>query len=668
MRKSIRPSLNLLLLAALLTVVTECLNTQSIIGGILFPAQHPYVFLLNVLLLWSMYSMCLLFRRRAFVFGCVFVLSMGLAVANCVIQYFRTTPLAAIDFSILRSMFMVLPKYMKLWQICAVAVILVACVLFLVVLFCKCKRYPRQLLFATICVLVPPLCFGILFEVGEKNEILPERISSLSKDYRAYGFPYAFTMSVFDRGIDKPDAYSLEEMDAIHEKLETSAVFAEREGAAEKMAESAVSGTEERPNVIVLQLESFIDVNRMEGYSFSADPVPCFGRLKETCPSGYLTVPSLGGGTANTEFEVLTGMCLSYFGAGEYPYKTCLQETTCESMAYLLRDAGYTTHAIHDNTATFYDRNKVYPHLGFDTFTPIEYMENVTYNELGWAEDKVLLDGITDALDSTVGADFVFAVSVQPHGKYPTDYVAAVNDIVIASPEQLPPEEKAALTYYVREIYAVDLFLEELMDTLAARKEETILVVYGDHLPSLATVEDCFTDAELFQTEYVIWSNRNERLESDDENLTAYQLSAKILPLCGVEDGMIPRLHRGYRGTEQYDIMLEMVEYDMLYGKRVLYDGKNPYPETKMRFGVRDHSYVAQRMEDGSLVITAMENSPLNTWTGIFCNGWRCEGIWDGTDTITVAQREVPAILENVTISQIAEDGTILGETVAEIS
>lgn len=667
MRKSIRPSLYLLLIAALLTVATECLNTKSVIGGILFPAQHPYAFLLNVLLLWSVYSVCLLFRRRAFVFGCVFILSMGLAVANCVVQCFRTTPLAAIDFSILRSMFMVLPKYMKLWQILAIAAALAGCVLFLALLFGKSKRYPRQLLSAVICVLIPPLCFGVFFAIGEKNGILPERISALSQDYRAYGFPYAFTMSMFDRGIDKPDAYSPERMDAIHEKLESSTPSAEKNKAAET-EDAIASVAETKPNVIVLQLESFIDVNRMEGYSFSADPVPFFGRLKETCPSGYLTVPSLGGGTANTEFEVLTGMCLSYFGAGEYPYKTCLQETTCESMAYLLRNAGYTTHAIHDNTATFYDRNRIYPHLGFDTFTPIEYMENVTYNELGWAEDKVLLGAITEALESTAGEDFIFAVSVQPHGKYPTDYVPAANDITYTSPEPLSAEEEAALTYYIREIHAVDLFLEALTDMLSARKEETILVVYGDHLPSLTAVEDCFTEEGVFQTEYVIWSNRDTGLASGDEDLTAYQLSAKILPLCGVNDGMIPRLHRGYRETEQYDAMLEMVEYDMLYGKRILYDGKNPYPETEMRFGVRNNSYTAQRMEDGSLVITAAENSLLNEWTYVSCNGWRCEGIWDGADTITVAQKEVPPILDVLTISQIADDGTILGETTAEIS
>lgn len=73
----------------------------------------------------------------------------------------------------------------------------------------------------------------------------------------------------------------------------------------------------------------------------------------EQYPSGYLDVPIVGAGTVNTEFEVMTGMNLDDFGPGEYPFKTILKETTCESIAYNLKEYGYATHAIHDNTATF---------------------------------------------------------------------------------------------------------------------------------------------------------------------------------------------------------------------------------------------------------------------------------------------------------------------------
>ena len=141
---------------------------------------------------------------------------------------------------------------------------------------------------------------------------------------------------------------------------------------------------EELPNVVFLQLESFFDVNYLKNVAFSENPLPHFTALKEENSHGFLTVPSIGGGTANTEFEVLTGMSLDFFGTGEYPYKTILQSQACGSLAYDMKELGYKTHAMHNNTGTFYDRNRVYPNLGFDSFTPLEYMQDVETNPTGW--------------------------------------------------------------------------------------------------------------------------------------------------------------------------------------------------------------------------------------------------------------------------------------------
>ena len=138
--------------------------------------------------------------------------------------------------------------------------------------------------------------------------------------------------------------------------------------------------------------------------------------------SGYYKVPSVGAGTANTEFETITGMSLHYFGPGEYPYKSILKETTCESVPYVLKNLGYSTHAVHNNEANFYGRRSVFPNLGFDTFTSEEYMadENLQ-NPLGWVKDSVLTDEIIKCLDSTDSPDYVYTISVQGHGDYPSE-------------------------------------------------------------------------------------------------------------------------------------------------------------------------------------------------------------------------------------------------------
>ena len=96
----------------------------------------------------------------------------------------------------------------------------------------------------------------------------------------------------------------------------------------------------DHPNIIFLQLESFFDPKLVDYLEMSEDPIPVFRKLMKEYTSGYYKVPSVGAGTANTEFESITGMSLHYFGPGEYPYKSILKETTCESAPYILKDTG----------------------------------------------------------------------------------------------------------------------------------------------------------------------------------------------------------------------------------------------------------------------------------------------------------------------------------------
>ena len=111
-----------------------------------------------------------------------------------------------------------------------------------------------------------------------------------------------------------------------------------------------------------------------EFFTTSEDACPNLHNLYQNYSSGYFKVPSVGAGTANTEFEVLTGMNLRYFGPGEYPYKTYSKKHPTESAATALAALGYGTHALHDNTGNFYSRANVFTNMGFDTFTSKEFM------------------------------------------------------------------------------------------------------------------------------------------------------------------------------------------------------------------------------------------------------------------------------------------------------
>lgn len=236
------------------------------------------------------------------------------------------------------------------------------------------------------------------------------------------------------------------------------------------------------PNIIMLQLESFFDPTLWRNNPVQGDPIPMFHFLERNFPSGYLSVPSVGAGTANTEFECISAMNLDFFGPGEYPYKTILQKTACESMAFDMKNLGYKAHAVHNNEATFYDRHKVFAQLGFDTFTPIEYMYDIERNPTGWCKDKVLVGEIEKVLDSSIGSDFVYTISVQGHGKYPS------------------------FEYYCEQIHEMDEFVWQLINMLNTRMEPTVLVLYGDHLPGFEWTAQEMENESLFQTKYVVWN------------------------------------------------------------------------------------------------------------------------------------------------------------------
>ena len=131
---------------------------------------------------------------------------------------------------------------------------------------------------------------------------------------------------------------------------------------------------EKHPNILFLRLESFVDPSLFNNIELSQDAVPNFRHLMKTCSSGNLTVPACGAGTANTEFEVMTGISVKFFGPGEYPFKSVLNERTGESIAFDLKSMGYGTHAIHNHRALFYNRNDVFANIGYDSFTSLEYM------------------------------------------------------------------------------------------------------------------------------------------------------------------------------------------------------------------------------------------------------------------------------------------------------
>jgi len=297
-------------------------------------------------------------------------------------------------------------------------------------------------------------------------------------------------------------------------------------------------------------------------------------------------------------------MNLDFFGPGEYPYKTVLKKTSCESTAFDLKMLGYSAHAIHNNEATFYDRNHVFSQLGFDTFTPIEYMYHVERNPIGWCKDKILTGEIMKALTSTKENDFIYTISVQGHGKYPD------------------------FEYYCKQISEMDDFVRELINTLNMFPEPTVVVLYGDHLPGFAWEEGDMRNNSLYQTKYVIWNNL--QLPEEKKTVEAYQLSAYVLNMVGIHEGTMMRFHQNYLDEKHPDSQayladMQALEYDILYGDHEIYEGESPFQSTDLQMGI-DPIQIDQVIYNDSNVLVYGKN--FNPYSKICLGGKPQETIY----------------------------------------
>ena len=566
------------LLALLVTIVVELFNHKSFTEGLTgfwnFLSQDPLAMLVNVLIVLVTLVPAFFLRRRVFWCALVAFLWLVCGGVNGFILLNRMTPFTVADLTVFETGLDTVPNYLSTGYIILLVSALAAVAIGLILLFWKGPRstQPARTRFLTgvAALAVSGTLTGGACAAAFATGDLSNQFANLAFAYEDYGFSYCFLQTWLNRGIRRPDNYSRTTVEKIRQQVEEKTA-----------ASTAVPQTD--VNVIFIQLESYIDPSMVQGLELSEDPVPNWTALKEQYTSGYLTVPVVGAGTANTEFEVLTGMSSRFFGPGEYPFQTCLTDQTVESVAFDLKANGYATHAIHNHRAAFYSRNEVYPNLGFDDFTALEYMPTVAKTPTNWAKDGVLKDQILQALDVTEDqADLVFTVSVQGHGKYPMEQKLQNPAITV---EACPDEEyRYAMEYYVNQVHEMDAFVGELIEELSQRDERTVLVLYGDHLPALNLEAEDMESSSLYRTEYIIWDNFG--LEQQDEPLAAYQLSAAVLGRLGITTGLMTAFQQTCREEPTYRADLRMLQYDALYGKGYCYKDKARCKPTEMEMGM----------------------------------------------------------------------------------
>ena len=541
--------------------------------------SSPLVFLYNALIIFVTLTFALIFKRRRFALFIISLIWIMLGSVNGMILMSRMTPFTLYDLQNFADGLTIATTYYSVGQLILAGAGVLVLILAIIMIFVRSEKwknihYKKSIGAIALSVAAALIATNLSIHTG----LIGTFFGNLNYAYRDYGLAYCFIMTSANAGISKPKSYSEELIDGILEKKTKNGL---------KTTLKEKNDNKEHPNIIVLQLESFTVAEDYANIEVSKDPTPVFNKLYNEYSSGSFEVPACGAGTANTEFEVLTGISAKFFGPGEYPYKGKLRKETLENMAYITKSHGYRTSALHNHRALFYNRNEVYKNLGFDTFTSVEYMNNVSFTPTNWCKDTVLAGEIMEIMTESEERDFMHVISVEGHGAYPAEKVFKSPYTEVTANDE---ETKWKYEYYLNECHEMDTFVGDLIDRIEEAEEPTVMIIYGDHIPALDVREEDYRQKDLYTTRYVIWDNIG--LAKKDKDLHSYQCGSELLKAAGIRnEGILFDYQQSNKAKDpDYLSDMEALEYDMLYGKRYVYGEANPYKPSDMKMGHKEIS------------------------------------------------------------------------------
>lgn len=375
--------------------------------------------------------------------------------------------------------------------------------------------------------------------------------------YQMQGFFPSFIAVLQDMPIRKPAGYTSSEA----EQLTESYAEAYRKDAQKDAAHEAAAKQfeDQKPSVIVVMNESFADLSIYDGMHAGYEGPQFFKTgFSDALLRGTLNVSVHGAGTCNTEFEFLTGNALQFIGAGKYPY-SIYDLSRVDALAAQFKDWGYKTCAIHPNYASNWNRDKIYPAMGFDQFLDIDdfggmahmSVDKVTPNEPhcevfhSGVSDRETYNRMLQMLEDDSSPQFFFDVTMQNHGSYNQNNIPEEYQTNYMPTDFEGDETPERLNEYLACIQKSDDDLKEFVQKLRELDRPVVLVFFGDHQPSLSAAyndywytdepEDVHT-RRAFSSGYVIWSNyevagREQKGENSETSVD--MLGALALDLIG---------------------------------------------------------------------------------------------------------------------------------------
>ena len=516
-----------------------------------FRAQ-PLLIVLNALPVGLvLLAFACLFRNVFFGAAITNFLVCALSIANRIKIEVRDEPVFPRDFALLKEVGQAMNSYTISYPVAAIAVVVgITALLVTLGVFIGGQPFPLARLRGWLgrllgCAASIAVLAGLIVTVYASNDLYNSfRVSNayyIPSVFNELGFPYCFCHQFTTYPVDRPEGFSRSEAEAWESGPSTA-------------------GQGKDVHVVMVMNEAFSDLTDSPAFDYGEEDDPLSNlHALEADPhalSGHLVVPGFAGGTANTEFDVLTGIQTNALSASTTSSFRVVNRNL-ESLFRVFDADGYATSFFHPGDDWFYNRENVYRWLGAERTLFADEMEAVEYKGR-WVTDDYMSDLITNELESAVSAGellFHYTTTIQNHmsytaDKYGEDYEFPPVPLTIS----VSDEVETMLRVYTEGVRDADAMLGRLVDTFSAQEEPVVLVYFGDHLPylgdnqlgyqALGLTQEADWDAlRSYETPYVIWANdaAAETLDWDaaaealdlPETISASFLGAAVLELTG---------------------------------------------------------------------------------------------------------------------------------------
>ncbi len=370
------------------------------------------------------------------------------------------------------------------------------------------------------------------------------------------GFSGGFMVNCLTMNVAEPKDYSNEKIDNIMAKYPPRA---------------ATEGFSS-PDIILILSESFWDVRQLPNTTFSENPLKNFDEIcqRDNCYSGDMYQTAFGGGTVRTEFEVLTGLTTDPLPVGAVPWQYISKDTPTFASHY--KNSGYRTVFMHTFGSAFYMRKQTYPYLGFDEIYFAEDLlefEEIPYAVSGrYISDDSFASYLSLLLDKESEPCFLFGISMENHQPYENKYEEPL--IKVSNPT-LSESALLPLKSYTTGVAMADKALKKITDYIDQREKDTILIYFGDHLPTLGADKLTYKESgfisegemsadewrAIMRTPFLIYSNftlkESEMLKIGTGNaLSSYNLLNAASDLIGAPTSSLMEFLKAYSGEIQY--------------------------------------------------------------------------------------------------------------------